>query len=77
MNKKRKLNDYYDYGERCFECSKPHSNCYCRTALCICCNKFDYRYNMLSNLEINDNFYQLPKSMQDKNLMCIKCIYDY
>ena len=77
MNKKRKLNNYYEYGEKCYECGKPHSNCYCRTALCICCDQFDYRYNMVSNLEINDNFYRLPKSMQDKNLMCLKCIYDY
>ena len=77
MNKKRKLNDYYYIGEKCFECGKPHSNCYCRTVLCICCDQFDYRYNMVSNLEINDNFYRLPKSMQDKNLMCLKCIYDY
>lgn len=77
MNKKRKLNDYYYIGEKCYECGKPHSNCYCRTVLCICCDQFDYRYNMVSNLEINDNFYRLPKSMQDKNLMCLKCIYDY
>ena len=77
MNKKRKLNDYYYIGEKCYECGKPHSNCYCRTVLCICCDQIDYRYNMVSNLEINDNFYRLPKSMQDKNLMCLKCIYDY
>ena len=77
MNKKRKLNDYYYIGEKCYECGKPHSNCYCRTALCICCNKFDHRYNMLSNIENNNNFYQLPICVQDRNLMCIYCVYDY
>tara|TARA_R110000787_G_scaffold15600_2_gene48364 strand:+ start:265 stop:567 length:303 start_codon:yes stop_codon:yes gene_type:complete len=58
----------------CGGCHRPEWNCYCRTLECICCGETDHRYNMRSNMEINEDFYTLPVEEQDRNCMCMSCI---
>ena len=61
---------------RCGGCDRMESNCYCRTVECICCGETDHRYNMRSNLEINEDFYTLDVEEQDRNCMCNNCMND-
>ena len=58
----------------CGGCQRPEWNCYCRTVRCICCGELDHRYNMRSNMEINEDFYTLEVEAQDLNCMCNDCI---
>ena len=58
----------------CGGCDRPEWNCYCRIVECECCSSMDHRYNMRSNLEINEDFYTLDVEDQDKNLICETCI---
>ena len=58
----------------CGGCDRPEWNCYCRIVECECCSSMDHRYNMRSNLEINEDFYTLDVDDQDKNLICETCI---
>ncbi len=58
----------------CGGCQRPEWNCYCRTVECICCGSTDHRYNMRSNMEINEDFYTLEVEEQDRNVMCMSCI---
>ena len=58
----------------CGGCHRPEWNCYCRQLECICCGQTNYRYNMRSNMEINEDFYTLDVSEQDLNCMCMDCI---
>ena len=60
----------------CGGCDRPEENCYCRIVECICCGGTDHRYNMRSNMEINDDFYTLEPEEQDRNLMCETCIHN-
>ena len=60
----------------CGGCDRPESNCYCRVVECICCGGTDHRYNMRSNMEINEDFYTLEPDEQDRNLMCETCIHN-
>lgn len=60
----------------CGGCHRPEWNCYCRTVECICCGGTDHRYNMRSNLEINEDFYTLDVEEQDRNCMCNNCMND-
>ena len=60
----------------CGGCDRPEWNCYCRIVECECCSSMDHRYNMRSNLEINDDFYTLDVEDQDKNLICETCIHN-
>jgi len=60
----------------CGGCDRPEWNCYCRIVECECCSSMDHRYNMRSNLEINEDFYTLEVEDQDKNLICETCIHN-
>jgi hypothetical protein len=71
--KKRKEPEQEEEYE-CGGCHRPEWNCYCRTLECICCGETDHRYNMRSNLEINEDFYTLSVEAQDLNCMCMNCI---
>lgn len=71
--KKRKEPEQEEVYE-CGGCHRPEWNCYCRTLECICCGETDHRYNMRSNLEINEDFYTLSVEAQDLNCMCMNCI---
>ena len=71
--KKEQLDEEED--ERlCGGCDRLESKCYCVTVECICCGGTDHRYNMRSNMEINEDFYTLPIEEQLRNVMCIPCI---
>ena len=61
---------------RCGGCDRPEHNCYCRIVECICCGGTDHRYNMSSNMEINEDFYTLELDEQDRCLMCETCIHN-
>ena len=58
----------------CGGCDRPEDKCYCVTCECICCGSLDHRYNMRSNMEINEDFYTLDMDEQLRNVMCIPCI---
>jgi len=71
--KKEQLDEEED--ERlCGGCDRLESKCYCVTCECICCGGTDHRYNMRSNMEINEDFYTLDMEEQLRNVMCIPCI---
>ena len=70
--KKRKEPEPEEY--RCGGCDRPEWNCYCRIVECECCSSMDHRYNMRSNMEINEDFYTLDMDEQLRNVMCMSCI---
>jgi len=71
--KKEQLDEEED--ERlCGGCDRLESKCYCVTCECICCGGTDHRYNMRSNMEINEDFYTLDMEEQLRNVMCMPCI---
>ena len=58
----------------CGGCDRLEDKCYCVICECICCGGTDHRYNMRSNMEINEDFYTLDMDEQLRNVMCMSCI---
>ena len=58
----------------CGGCDRPEDKCYCVLCECLCCGDTDHRYNMRSNMEINEDFYTLDMDEQLRNVMCMSCI---
>ena len=72
--KKRKKQEPEEEERLCGGCDRLESKCFCVSCECICCGKSDYRYNMRSNIEINEDFYELDMDVQLRNCMCMDCI---